>query len=270
MASGVGARDRRAHACDGRVPDRADHAGRALDVLEERTSRRSADSTPAETSSLSTGAVTSESHVRADRHLRFVHAWREPLRTPAFVGRRREARRWIDPRTGEVREEEAPRRPGLSPSNGFSATQEAHFPSGSWAPSRGAGASSSLSPGNARRLPISPHSGGGLRRPCRDRPHQARRRARGAGPARSGRVSPGLARCFQAAPDGAWGLTFGPHVESDGEMVTTSGASRARSRKSLASRPLRGWRRLVPSSCSSWPDRRAQRWLGHAQPLSRA
>jgi hypothetical protein len=32
-------------------------------------------------------------------------------------------------------------------------------------------------------------------------------------------VSPGVARCFQAGPDGLELLIFGPLVESDGEMV---------------------------------------------------
>jgi len=33
------------------------------------------------------------------------------------------------------------------------------------------------------------------------------------------RVSPGVARSFEAGPDGLQVLIFGPHVESDGEMV---------------------------------------------------
>jgi uncharacterized cupin superfamily protein len=33
------------------------------------------------------------------------------------------------------------------------------------------------------------------------------------------RVSPGVARCFEASSDGLQVLIFGPHVESDGEMV---------------------------------------------------
>lgn len=33
------------------------------------------------------------------------------------------------------------------------------------------------------------------------------------------RVSPGVARSFEAGPDGLEVLVFGPHVESDGEMV---------------------------------------------------
>lgn len=33
------------------------------------------------------------------------------------------------------------------------------------------------------------------------------------------RVSPGVARCFEAGPDGLTVLIFGPRVESDGEMV---------------------------------------------------
>ncbi|MBV8735317.1 MAG: cupin domain-containing protein [Solirubrobacterales bacterium] len=33
------------------------------------------------------------------------------------------------------------------------------------------------------------------------------------------RVSPGVARCFEASADGLQVLIFGPHVESDGEMV---------------------------------------------------
>jgi uncharacterized cupin superfamily protein len=33
------------------------------------------------------------------------------------------------------------------------------------------------------------------------------------------RVSPGVARCFEAGSDGLEVLIFGPHVESDGEMV---------------------------------------------------
>jgi mannose-6-phosphate isomerase-like protein (cupin superfamily) len=33
------------------------------------------------------------------------------------------------------------------------------------------------------------------------------------------RVSPGVARSFEAGPDGLEVLIFGPHVESDGEMV---------------------------------------------------
>ena len=33
------------------------------------------------------------------------------------------------------------------------------------------------------------------------------------------RVSPGVARAFEAGPDGLEVLIFGPHVEGDGEMV---------------------------------------------------
>jgi uncharacterized cupin superfamily protein len=33
------------------------------------------------------------------------------------------------------------------------------------------------------------------------------------------RVSPGVARSFQAGPDGLEVLIFGPHVEANGEMV---------------------------------------------------
>jgi mannose-6-phosphate isomerase-like protein (cupin superfamily) len=33
------------------------------------------------------------------------------------------------------------------------------------------------------------------------------------------RVSPGVARSFQAGPDGLQVLIFGPHIEGDGEMV---------------------------------------------------
>jgi mannose-6-phosphate isomerase-like protein (cupin superfamily) len=33
------------------------------------------------------------------------------------------------------------------------------------------------------------------------------------------RVSPGVARSFEAGPDGLHVLIFGPHVESDGEIV---------------------------------------------------
>lgn len=33
------------------------------------------------------------------------------------------------------------------------------------------------------------------------------------------RVSPGVARCFEAGPDGLTVLIFGPHVESDSEQV---------------------------------------------------
>lgn len=33
------------------------------------------------------------------------------------------------------------------------------------------------------------------------------------------RVSPGVARCFEAGPEGLTVLIFGPHVESDGEPV---------------------------------------------------
>ena len=33
------------------------------------------------------------------------------------------------------------------------------------------------------------------------------------------RVSPGVARCFEAGPDGLEVLIFGPHVEGDSEMV---------------------------------------------------
>jgi len=33
------------------------------------------------------------------------------------------------------------------------------------------------------------------------------------------RVSPGVARCFEAGPDGLQVLIFGPHVEADGEIV---------------------------------------------------
>lgn len=33
------------------------------------------------------------------------------------------------------------------------------------------------------------------------------------------RVSPGVTRSFEAGPDGLHVLIFGPHVESDGEMV---------------------------------------------------
>ena len=33
------------------------------------------------------------------------------------------------------------------------------------------------------------------------------------------RVSPGVARAFEAGPDGLEVLVFGPHVEADGEMV---------------------------------------------------
>ena len=33
------------------------------------------------------------------------------------------------------------------------------------------------------------------------------------------RVSPGVARTFEGGPDGLHVLIFGPHVESDGEMV---------------------------------------------------
>jgi uncharacterized cupin superfamily protein len=33
------------------------------------------------------------------------------------------------------------------------------------------------------------------------------------------RVSPGIARAFEAGPDGLEVLVFGPHVEADGEMV---------------------------------------------------
>jgi len=33
------------------------------------------------------------------------------------------------------------------------------------------------------------------------------------------RVSPGLARAFQAGPDGLEVLVFGPRVQADGEMV---------------------------------------------------
>ncbi len=33
------------------------------------------------------------------------------------------------------------------------------------------------------------------------------------------RVSPGVVRAFEAGPNGLQVLIFGPHVESDGEMV---------------------------------------------------
>jgi uncharacterized cupin superfamily protein len=39
------------------------------------------------------------------------------------------------------------------------------------------------------------------------------------GPLDAVRVSPGVARAFEAGPNGLQVLIFGPHVESDGEMV---------------------------------------------------
>lgn len=38
-------------------------------------------------------------------------------------------------------------------------------------------------------------------------------------PLDSVRVSPGVARAFQAGPEGLEVLVFGPHVDGDGEMV---------------------------------------------------
>jgi hypothetical protein len=127
------------------------------------------------------------------------------------------------------------------------------FPERVGRPSRRAWASSSSSPGNARRWPISPHRGGDLRRPCRERPRQARRRARRAGPARSGRGEPRRRALLPSRPDGSSCSSSDRTSNRTVRWSTTSGASRACSRKSLASRPLRGWRRLVPSSSSSWP-----------------
>jgi uncharacterized cupin superfamily protein len=39
------------------------------------------------------------------------------------------------------------------------------------------------------------------------------------GPLDAMRVSPGVARAFEAGPEGLQVLIFGPHVESDGEIV---------------------------------------------------
>jgi hypothetical protein len=155
--------------------------------------------------------------------------------------------------------------------HGFSTTQEARFPQRELGAEQTGMSFLIVKPAQREALAhLPPHRGGDLRRPCGDRPRQARRRARRAGPARSGRVSPGVARCFQAAPAGLRRLIFGAHVESDGEMVHDFWGEWSQQHGVPRSRPLRGWRRLVPSFLLELVDRHAQRWLGHVQPLSRA
>jgi hypothetical protein len=166
----------------------------------------------------------------------------------------REARRWIDPRTGEVREKEAPRRPGLSPSTRvLSDSGGTLSPEGVGRPSRRAWASSSSSPGNARRWPISPHRGGDYVVLAGSGRVKLDDELVELAPLGAVGVSPGVARCFQADPDGSSCSSSDRTSNRTVRWSTTSGASTACSRKSLASRPLRGWRRLVPSSSSSWP-----------------
>ena len=71
------------------------------------------------------------------------------------------------------------------------------------------------------------------------------------------RVSPGMARSFEAGSDGLEVLIFGPHIESDGRWSRTSGLSGASSRRPQTRRPAaaNAWLAFAPYRTEPASDR---------------